>query len=296
MNGVFRSQARNASDVEPFAGELLRLTSPWVPLAGRALAAITALSLLAVLTLDIDETVSGPSVVRMEGATSLTSPRAGLVDAVLVRPGDAVQEGTPLVRLVATTERANLTGVLDEHDVELARTLRDPTDTVAHARLATLTADLALARTRFEQSVVRSPHAGTVSDVRIRGGQPLAAGDPLVAIEGPNARPKLVAFLPGHARPRLHAGARVRLELAGYRFAYQELVLASAGERLIGPNEARRFLGLEVGDTIPVEGALVIATADLPPDFDVDGSRFKYAEGMSGTALIPSLRTLFWRR
>lgn len=152
---------------------------------------------------------------RFEGATPITAPRGGLVEAVLVQPGAKVEAGAPLVRLLSAPERAELAKVQAEHDAELARSLRDPTDGAIRARLASLAAELALARARVDQSVVRAPHAGTVSDARIRVGQALAMGDPLLSVAGPGMRPRLFAFLPGHASPRLSTGARLRLEVSG---------------------------------------------------------------------------------
>jgi membrane fusion protein, multidrug efflux system len=301
---TFRPEARPSTEVDELSGAPLRLTGRWVKLGYWAVVGTAFIALLFTIFFEVDEVASGPSVVRIEGATSVTAPRAGLVAAVSVLRGARVHRGDVLVRLQAEQDEAELARVQAEHDIELARTLRDANDEGARSRLVSLVAEVARARTRVEQSLVKAPHDGVVGDLRIRPGQALVAGAPLVNIETSSTKATLVTFLPGHVHPRLKSGSRIRLELAGYRFAYQELALRNVHEHLVGPEEAKRFLGTELADTVPMDGPLVITTADMPPDFVVDGERFRYADGMGGVArvsvrrerlilaLVPAIRAL----
>jgi membrane fusion protein (multidrug efflux system) len=97
----------------------------------------------------------------------------------------------------------------------------------------------------------------------------------------------------------------MRLELTGYRYAYQNLVLDSVAEEVIGPAEARRYLGNQVADALPIDGPVTVVRAQLPgSSFTVDGETFFYHDGMPATAevrlrsesilltLVPALRRL----
>jgi hypothetical protein len=62
-----------------------------------------------------------------------------------------------------------------------------------------------------------------------------------------------------------------------------ELEIESVGDEIVGPAEARRYLGRELGDTLPFEGALVLVTARLPQQtFAYAGQRFRYHDGVPG--------------
>ena len=93
------------------------------------------------------------------------------------------------------------------------------------------------------------------------------------------------------------------LELDGYRYAYQELVVEVVATEALGPEEARRYLG-RIGESVPLRGPVVLVRARLPDEFVADGVPYRYIDGMGGTveieveservidALIPGLRRL----
>lgn len=130
---------------------------------------------------------------------------------------------------------------------------------------------------------MRAPTAGVVSDVRIRRGQHLAAGDVVASIVGDAARLVVTAMLPGELRPMLHAGSPLRLELQGFPYEYEELAIDSVGDELVGPAEVRRYLGPGLNESVDVKGTVVIVKATLPSRFfEVDGQRLTYFYGMLG--------------
>jgi membrane fusion protein (multidrug efflux system) len=91
---------------------------------------------------------------------------------------------------------------------------------------------------------------------------------------------------------------RVRVELSGYRYAYQELTVDAVASDVIGPSEARRYLGPQVGDALQIGGPVVLVRARLPRDeFVAGGQRYRYHDGMDGVAEVrlrsePILHTL----
>ncbi len=213
-----------------------------------------------------------------------------------------------LVTLYLADRAAELERMNRELDLQMIRFLRDPADQAARSSLTTLRAERQLAQTRFEEQRLNAPHAGIVSDVRIRPGQHLTPGDPVLSLLGDDTRWTVVAMLPGHARPLLQPGTQMRLELTGYRYAYREVVIQSVGDEIVGPAEVRQYLGKEIADAVPVDGPAVLVKAQLPSNtFQADGRSLSYYEGMLGTvdahlgrqpillSLIPALKSLFRR-
>lgn len=79
----------------------------------------------------------------------------------------------------------------------------------------------------------------------------------------------------------------LRLELAGYRYAYRSVEIERVASDVIAPREARRVLGAEVADGIEISGPVVIVRGRLStPEFVVDGRVYRYHDGMLGTAEV----------
>lgn len=291
-----------------FAGNstVLRAPRAWLNRTYWLLAGTCAIGLSYVSFGTFDEYAIGPAVVRAIGQSTLSLQVTGTVHAVHVSPGQHVAEGQLLAELDSTLQSAETERVQREFDGALAVSLRDPADAAAKKQLAALQAQLQAAQTSLEQRLIRSPRAGTVGDVRIRPGQAVNAGDAAVVLTPEHARFRLVMALPGEYRPMLHAGLDARFELSGFKYAYQSLALDSVANDVVGPQEARRFLGADVGDAVAIGGPVVISEAPLPTDgFTVDGHFYNYYDGMQGIAqararrsrilvlLLPWVRTLF---
>src|SRR4051794_33643125 len=94
---TFRPEARPSTQVDELSGPPLRIAERWVSLGYWVVVGTALVALLFTLFFEVDEVASGPSVVRIEGATSVTAPRAGLVSAVNVLRGARVHRGDVLV-------------------------------------------------------------------------------------------------------------------------------------------------------------------------------------------------------
>ncbi len=157
---------------------------------------------------------------------------------------------------------------------------------------------------------MRAPAAGVVSDLRVRVGQRIMPGQTLLSLareaRGAGGKPVVVALLPGEFRPLLKPGMPLRLELQGYRYAYQHLVVESVGDEVVGPAEAQRSLGEEVADGVQITGPVVRVEARLLSDtFEAEGRVRRYHDGMWGkaevrvrsepvlVALVPALKAVF---
>jgi HlyD family secretion protein/Biotin-lipoyl like len=219
------------------------------------------------------------------------SQRAGAAGSVVeipVHPGQRVDRGDVLLRLDDAPQRAELERATREYELLLARLLRAPDDVNLRKQLASLDVAAQLARARLVDRVLVASEAGTVSDIRARVGQQVQPGDALVAVDRPDSRAVIVAMLPGHERPRLSAtSGGVLLELDGFSRRLVPVTLRSIADEVVGPDEALRFLGKDQVGAVEVHGPVVVIEAVIEgAEFEADGNRYRFYEGMQGALEI----------
>jgi membrane fusion protein (multidrug efflux system) len=288
------------------SGRVLQLSPAWLRYAYWLLTGVAIVGAIFSAVGTVHEYASGPSVIRAIGWTDLTAKQTGTVSSVEVVPGQRVTAGQVVVRLYTAQEAGELDRINKEFELQLVKTLRDPTDKVARQALTSLRAQRELAESRLEERLVRAPHAGIVSDVRIRQGQPLGMGDNILSLIGEQTKFSVVAMLPGRYRPMLRQGMPLRLELSGFKYVYQNVIIDSVGNEVVGPSEVKRFLGPGLSDTIVLKEPVVLVEARLPqPTFVADGKTFSYFDGMQGDAdarvrsesvlvtLVPGIKAIF---
>ncbi len=307
---LFREEAVDHHNVG-FRGEgdVLRVDPGWMRWTFRLLVTVLVAGLLFTLLAQVHDYAAGPAVVRLGGRSDLTATADGTVSQVAVATGDRVEAGRLLMRFYGAREAAELARIDNEFELQLINRLRDPTDAGAQSALLTLRASRELARSNLAERELRSPAAGVVSDIRVRVGQHIAPGQSLLSIGRGEERPVVIAFLPGEDRPLLKRGMPLRLEIQGYRYAYQKLTIDSVGDEVVGPTEARRYLGDEIADAVQFTGPVVRVEAHLnSPTFEAEGKVRRYHDGMLANAevrtrservlvtLIPALKAFFETR
>jgi biotin carboxyl carrier protein len=284
---IFRAEALDELLQGQIRGDVLRLSPDWIRWAYWILVAAVIATVVFAAIGRIREYAPGPAVIRFAGRIDLTATSPGTVVSIEVSAGERVERGQLLVRFFGADEVHTLERIKSELDMELVRSLSDPNDETARKSLARLTAEKGLAEARLDDRSLRAPRAGTVSEIRIRPGQLLQAGDLAVTLLDDETPPSLVAVLPGRFRPQLHPGALVRFAPDGYAFSYQTLALGTVGEQILGPNEVRRYLGPELADAIRIDGPSVIVTAPLPNDrFSAEGKAYRYKHGLPGRVWV----------
>ncbi len=304
---IFRREALAQINGRP-EGELLRIAPIWTQWTHHTLVVAFVVAILYGCLGTIHEYASGPAVVWMSGRTHVTASIPGTIDSLDVQPGQTVRKGQVLARFSSTVETAELSRIDHEFEFQLVRVLRDPADSSARGALTALRTQRDVAAARVEQLSIRAPNDGVIGDVRIRAGQHLQAGEVVVTLDQKGRRCSILAMLPAQYKPQLEPGMSVRFEVAGYRYAYQEMTISSVGAQIIGPTEVRRFLGQEIQDTLKLEGPVILFEATPSAStFVVDGQSFDFYHGMNGTmearirseslvfALFPALRTIFGR-
>jgi biotin carboxyl carrier protein len=284
---LFREEALRAQAQRGTEAELIRISPYWVNLTFWIILAVAISSLVFALVARIDEYAVGPAVVRLDGRTELTARATGTVAELLVQPGQSVDAGQVLMRFYDAQEVADTARARHEFESELAKLLRDPGDAVARAAVGSRRTARELAEARQAERLLRAPFAGVVSDVRAYCGQSVSPGDILASMASRKGTGRLLAVLSGQYRPMVAPGHRLRFEIAGFRYAYQEYEVESVGSEVIGPQEAKRFLGPAVSDAFALAGSVILVSARLPASqFEVDGARYSYFDGMTGTAEV----------
>ena len=302
----FRQEALDHHAREQGGGPLLRLSPGWSRWSYWLLLGTVLAAAVYGFVGRLHDYASGPAVIRVDGRVDVTARVAGTVARVAVQPGQRVAEGQPLVQFFMDDEEAERARLQKEFDLQLLKLLRDPSDAAARQSLTSLRAQRELAGARLQQRVVAAPRAGIVSDVRIHPGQRLDVGEHVLTIVGDDARMSLVALLPGRYRPMLRPGLPMRFELSGYRYEYRQLTIDSVGDEIIGPAEAKRYLGPGVADGVAVDGPVVLVRASMPSArFSSDGRDFRYFDGLPAQAearvrsepivvsFVPALKVFF---
>jgi multidrug resistance efflux pump len=302
---LFRKEAVEHYLDESEEGELLRASPSWANRTYRLLVIVTISSVGYLLLGSAPVHETGPALLRIDDAAQLNAPIDGTIEFIDVLPGQQVTAGQVLVRFRAEREGAQLERVREEFELQLLARLRNPNDADAERELRRLRPELERAKVDLQQTRIVALRDGTVHDVRIRPGDFLEAGEPALVLTPPNPKYTVIAFLPGHVLPQLQSGMGVRLRISGYAFAEIKTSIESVGSQVIGPAEARRFLGPEIGDAIDIAGPVVVVRCALPQDhFSTATRKYRVHDGMNATAevevrrerlllrLIPALKSV----
>ncbi len=307
---IFRNEALESlsrgSDARHDA--MLQIAPGWTMWTYWLLIALVVAASLYVVIGTIDEYATGVGVIRDQGRTLVTATTGGTIRHIAVQPGQQIQIGQPLVYFDDSQERIELERLRNDFNSQQLNRLKNPNDPVAHQQVAMLRSQIEAAERRLKERTVLASRAGLVEDLRIRQNQFVSAGESLLTIVGENDRLTLIAILPGQYRPLLKKGSSVRVELTGFRYAYQHATIEEVGNEVVGPSEIRRFLGQEIADAVTFQGPSLIVQAHLPSrSFKAEGRWHQYHDGMHGIAearvrsesilavLVPGLGTLLER-
>ncbi len=281
---LFRAEAIAALEAPVAKGAPLALLPMWTGAAYWFVVLMVGAAVLFAALASVGEYAEGPAVVRVDGRLDLTAPTGGLVLTVEARAGLAVKRGQRLVQLHSQAEQQQLDQLQREIDLRLVRLLTHPAEEATRQALVTLRAESEQAEARLRMRALVAPRSGVVRNLRVRPGQMLNPGDPVLSLvdERP-ASYEVVALVPGHFRPLLRRGQPMRFALEGYPQVHETLLVESVSDEAVGPSEARRALGPELADTLPVQGSLVLVRGRLPgPTFGFQGGWYRYFDGLPG--------------
>lgn len=284
--GLYRPEAIEAHRTGAAEGYPLLDAPPWTRWAYMlvVLVAVVAVGYLALAR--IPEHASGPAVIVAATHRDVTVSELGVVAAVDVRPGEAVEAGRVVARLSSEAERADLERAEADLERDLAARLRNPADAALEQRVVQRRSDVERARARLEERRVRAPVDGFVADVRVAVGQAIAPGQSVLTLTTEaGGRPRVRAFVPGRFAATVEPGQRFTLDLDGLAHASQHLRVIRVGEAVLGPAEMARVVGPRLSDAIAPGGSVVLVEAELPAaTIEADDRLLTLHDGMLGRA------------
>lgn len=281
---LFREEALAAHRDTGESGEPIRIAPGWSRRMYWALLAMLVVGILGIALGEVNRYSTGPAVVRQHGRSELVALVQGPIASIEVEAGQRVHKGQVLARLRDVTERASYDAMRDDFNSQLRERLLDPSAEAPAQQVRSLRRQLDAAKGTLEQRVVRAPHDGIVTDVHVQPGQHVNSGDVVMAVvDERDPGLEVVAFLPGADRPQLQPGMSMRLSLSGFEYAYQEVIVEEISEGVVGPAEAKRMLGTQLGDTVLIGGGVVMVRGRLPAaTFVSDDQVYPFHDGMDG--------------
>lgn len=305
-SGAFHREAVERHVAGARHGEVLDVP-PLLPRAGYAgLALLVLAALVSSVVVRIHRHAAGPAVIVARGGVEVTSSHDGVLDRVEVRAGDHVRRGDVVARLRADAERNDVALARREFEARLALRLANPASPDLEAHTAEARIALDRARARLAERRLVASRDGVIGDVHLESGQPVSAGQTVATLLPRDGDLVVRAVIPAHHRPALRIGQRVRLEVGGYPYTYEQAEVTFVGERVAGPSEIRAALGRSLAEVVDVSGPAILVEARLPREsFEVDGVRYAFHGGMTGQVeiavgdepalfvLVPPLRKVF---
>ena len=299
---LYRPEALAAHRTRGTEGAPIHISPVWVRRAYPLIVLAVLVAAAFTIFIKVPTYSTGRGVVILDG-TTVTAPAMGTVDKLAVAPGQAVAKGTILVKLQAAAEQDELTNAKAELDNATRAYLSEQSDENTKKQLASIWARYNTAKSKLEQRTIRSPKAGTISDIRTRNGALLQPGDPIAMIveAGGNTLPEVYAFLPAKDRPRLFKGQTLQVGLTGYTKKRELAEVTYVAREGIGATEVAKLLGPSLGDALrmPQDGSYVLVKARLPRrTFETDHAILPFHHGMQADTEVkiaekPFLVTLF---
>lgn len=281
QGGLYRGEALEAHRTRGNEGVPVNLSPSWVRIAYPILIVGILGAIAYAIFAKVPQYSSGGGVVVLPG-TAVTSP-AGTVAEVLVKPQQFVRKGTLLVKLYSPQEEASLAAAKKDYDNYTTMYLFDQQDEQTRKALHTAITKYELEEQNLENRRVRASVSGTVADIRVRQGSPLAAGDQVLQIVSADAEPEVWAFLPGKDRPRLQPGKDLQVEIVGYTKSREHAKISYVSPEAFGGREAAKVVGGALADSIKLaEGQQYVwVRAKLPgKTFKTQNNKWFYHHGM----------------
>jgi len=287
---VFRHEAIIAMLRRGSHGDVVRVHPGWVTAAFWLVVLSVAGAILFAALARVHQYTDGPAIVRYHGRTNVVAFEAGTVAKLEVKRGEHVKAGQVLVRLHDVEPVGRLRALDAEFEHRLVAYLQSPAAPTVREELARVVAQRESALAGVESRVIRAPNDGVIRELVVHPGRYVEPGATLLSLAASSAAEGLsvIAFLPGHERPRLHAGQRLSLTLPGYRGARIASEVRAISSEVLGASEARaRYLGDRPGDSLPIAGTVVVVEARLQSaTFESEGRQLQLHDGMVGIAEV----------
>jgi len=255
--------------------------------AWMAAVALLVVALAAAPFVRVNRYSVGVAVVREPTRTEVLSLTAGTVAGVHVQVGQEIEAGDPLVSLDDALVRADLVRLERAWADEMRRHLLAGTSAAAVSALAGMRDQIDQARERLRRTVVRATRSGRVGEIRVVDDQPVEVGERVAALVDETPSPQLIALMPGSNIDDFEPRQVLRYSPAGHPRHHFDVVVTAVDPVVVGPAEARRWLGERMADGVPLDGPVAILVATLDPaGFVIDDEIHPWQDGMVGRAQL----------
>ncbi|MGH1347861.1 MAG: HlyD family efflux transporter periplasmic adaptor subunit [Nannocystales bacterium] len=246
LGRIFRAEAVAAHRAPRIPGRPLAPTRPGPVSIVATLGLLSALLVAAAAWVSSPEYVSGRALIRFDGVAFARASSGGAIESVFVRPGQWVEKGELLARTEATTAQHAHARARAEYGDAVRAMLRAPADLAARERVGQHVHALARARATLASTEVRAPSAGHVQAVRVGAGQAIEAGQVVCTLAAETQSARVVAFLPGNARPKLSPDAPLLLTFDRYPDAKVRLRAEHISNGSLSPREVEALADARV--------------------------------------------------
>ncbi len=197
-----------------------------------------AITVISVSTLNSGPAISGS--LAAEKTASIRSEVSGAMVSVMAEPGAHVTQGTPLARVddsvvreawlsaksavtqtqlaadiarreTGRSEKLLAAGAIAENALETAKR----NDLAAAAALDDAKSRLASAQKNLDNTVIKAPYDGIVSERQVNAGDIVSPGSPLFTLVDPSTM-RLEGAVPADQLALVHVGASVKFAVTGY--------------------------------------------------------------------------------
>ncbi|MBK7538668.1 MAG: hypothetical protein IPI49_25535 [Myxococcales bacterium] len=274
-DGMFRTEAMLAQEA-PQRGALVRLSPRWVGWTYYLVIGLLVAFAVFVTLAKVSTYSTGPALLRASAKLELVTRTSGNVSRLEVDIGDAVEWGP--------SSRGSTMGRSGPRSRARARVRRRAAQpcssqrTLAPVRGAAATAKLHAARAALEEAAGAQPRAQGSSPRSARPGQRVEPGDLVAAMVDGESPLEVIALLPGSDRPQLAAGMTMRVEISGYRYAYQSLLIDSVSAERAGPGRGAPGARAAGEESVSLGGPVVLVRRRLAgAEVAIDGEALSAA-------------------
>ncbi len=284
MSRIFRAEAVDAHRAPRIPGRPLAPSRPGPLLIVATLTVVSALLLATAAWVSSPEYVSGRALIRFDGVAFARAPSGGAIDSIFVQPGQWVETGELLAHTESTMAQHEHRRVRAEYDDAVRAMLRAPANLAARERVGQLVHTLARARAALDATEIRAPSAGRVQAVRVHAGQTTEAGQVVCTVAAETLSARVVAFLPGNARPKLNVDAPLRLTFDRHPDAKVRLRVDHISNGSLSPGEVEALADARIaGDE---HGSIALGATTETVVRDDRGRSLQLFDGMTATVEV----------
>lgn len=279
---LYRGEALEAHRTRGTEGEVINLSPTWVKRCYPLLCFAVIIGLAASIMISVPTYSSGMGIIMYPSKTT-SSPAAGTIESMKVKPGTEVKAGDIVATLNSDVERIELDNAVTEYDNVKYAFLFDQTDENARKSLAAAAARVEKAESVMATKVIRAKHSGVIGELKTKDGKGVTPGGPIVSIYEKNATPELIAFLPGSDLPRLKLKQVAQVELAGYKRARDMVQVTEVTREVIAGPDVERYVGEANMQALKLGAAganYAVIKAKMPGYFTTEKTKRPFYHGM----------------